>query len=193
MGGRGENERERESKEESKWTEYSGKGTEMLLCARHSYCLQCFIQILHALTLIAGQVLSLWLDNSFTLTFSFQESKGYDFESETDTETIAKLVKYMFDNRESNDITFTTLVERVIQQLVNRKLLAIACLIYLKGLPTFPASSCQKQVRVFFIIRDFLGLVFPVDQNASSHSCHSGQRKASLNFSVKPSPNRKTG
>uniref|UniRef100_U3KNL7 glutamine--fructose-6-phosphate transaminase (isomerizing) n=1 Tax=Oryctolagus cuniculus TaxID=9986 RepID=U3KNL7_RABIT len=47
----------------------------------------------------------------------FLESKGYDFESETDTETIAKLVKYMYDNRESQDISFTTLVERVIQQL----------------------------------------------------------------------------
>uniref|UniRef100_A0A8C0JDI1 glutamine--fructose-6-phosphate transaminase (isomerizing) n=1 Tax=Chelonoidis abingdonii TaxID=106734 RepID=A0A8C0JDI1_CHEAB len=45
----------------------------------------------------------------------FLESKGYDFESETDTETIAKLVKYMYDNRESDDISFTTLVERVIQ------------------------------------------------------------------------------
>uniref|UniRef100_UPI001ED7F953 glutamine--fructose-6-phosphate aminotransferase [isomerizing] 1 n=1 Tax=Scatophagus argus TaxID=75038 RepID=UPI001ED7F953 len=47
----------------------------------------------------------------------FLESKGYEFESETDTETIAKLVKYMYDNRESDDISFTTLVERVIQQL----------------------------------------------------------------------------
>uniref|UniRef100_A0A673HD07 glutamine--fructose-6-phosphate transaminase (isomerizing) n=1 Tax=Sinocyclocheilus rhinocerous TaxID=307959 RepID=A0A673HD07_9TELE len=41
----------------------------------------------------------------------FLESKGYEFESETDTETIAKLVKYMYDNRESDAITFTTLVE----------------------------------------------------------------------------------
>lgn len=47
-----------------------------------------------------------------------QESKGYDFESETDTESIAKLVKYMYDNRDSDDISFSTLVERVIQQLV---------------------------------------------------------------------------
>ncbi|KAE8618751.1 hypothetical protein XENTR_v10009483 [Xenopus tropicalis] len=47
----------------------------------------------------------------------FLESKGYEFESETDTETIAKLVKYMYDNRESDEISFTTLVERVIQQL----------------------------------------------------------------------------
>uniref|UniRef100_G1MPR9 Glutamine--fructose-6-phosphate aminotransferase [isomerizing] 1 n=1 Tax=Meleagris gallopavo TaxID=9103 RepID=G1MPR9_MELGA len=47
----------------------------------------------------------------------FLESKGYDFESETDTESIAKLVKYMYDNRDSDDVSFTTLVERVIQQL----------------------------------------------------------------------------
>uniref|UniRef100_A0A8C5HJ94 glutamine--fructose-6-phosphate transaminase (isomerizing) n=1 Tax=Gouania willdenowi TaxID=441366 RepID=A0A8C5HJ94_GOUWI len=47
----------------------------------------------------------------------FLESKGYEFESETDTESIAKLVKYMYDNRESDDISFATLVERVTQQL----------------------------------------------------------------------------
>ncbi|XP_043938962.1 glutamine--fructose-6-phosphate aminotransferase [isomerizing] 1 [Protopterus annectens] len=47
----------------------------------------------------------------------FLESKGYEFESETDTESIAKLIKYMYDNRESDDICFATLVERVTQQL----------------------------------------------------------------------------
>ncbi|XP_062913055.1 glutamine--fructose-6-phosphate aminotransferase [isomerizing] 1-like [Mobula hypostoma] len=47
----------------------------------------------------------------------FLESKGYEFESDTDTESIAKLVKYMYDNREDDNISFATLVERVIQQL----------------------------------------------------------------------------
>ncbi|XP_037634051.1 glutamine--fructose-6-phosphate aminotransferase [isomerizing] 1 [Sebastes umbrosus] len=47
----------------------------------------------------------------------FLESKGYEFESETDTESIAKLVKYMYDNRENDDLSFATLVEQVIQQL----------------------------------------------------------------------------
>uniref|UniRef100_A0A8C0H7J4 glutamine--fructose-6-phosphate transaminase (isomerizing) n=1 Tax=Chelonoidis abingdonii TaxID=106734 RepID=A0A8C0H7J4_CHEAB len=46
----------------------------------------------------------------------FLETKGYEFESETDTETIPKLVKYMYDNRET-EISFSALVERVIQQL----------------------------------------------------------------------------
>ncbi|XP_060792356.1 glutamine--fructose-6-phosphate aminotransferase [isomerizing] 2 [Neoarius graeffei] len=44
-------------------------------------------------------------------------SKGYEFESETDTEVIPKLIKYLYDNRESEYISFSTLVERVIQQL----------------------------------------------------------------------------
>uniref|UniRef100_A0A673AK79 glutamine--fructose-6-phosphate transaminase (isomerizing) n=1 Tax=Sphaeramia orbicularis TaxID=375764 RepID=A0A673AK79_9TELE len=44
-------------------------------------------------------------------------TKGYEFESETDTEVIPKLIKYVYDNRENDSITFSTLVERVIQQL----------------------------------------------------------------------------
>ncbi|XP_036404651.1 glutamine--fructose-6-phosphate aminotransferase [isomerizing] 2-like [Megalops cyprinoides] len=43
--------------------------------------------------------------------------KGYEFESETDTEVIPKLIKYVYDNREREDVSFSTLVERVIQQL----------------------------------------------------------------------------
>lgn len=66
----------------------------------------------------------------------FQESKGYEFESETDTETIAKLIKYVFDNREVEDITFSTLVERVIQQLVSYKsYLSKPSLVFHKHLP----------------------------------------------------------
>ncbi|TNN58432.1 Glutamine--fructose-6-phosphate aminotransferase [isomerizing] 2 [Liparis tanakae] len=44
-------------------------------------------------------------------------NKGYEFESETDTEVIPKLTKYVYDNRENDSITFSTLVERVILQL----------------------------------------------------------------------------
>ncbi|XP_029297941.1 glutamine--fructose-6-phosphate aminotransferase [isomerizing] 2 [Cottoperca gobio] len=44
-------------------------------------------------------------------------NKGYEFESETDTEVIPKLIKYVYDNRENDSITFSTLVERVIPQL----------------------------------------------------------------------------
>ncbi|XP_053735112.1 glutamine--fructose-6-phosphate aminotransferase [isomerizing] 2 [Synchiropus splendidus] len=44
-------------------------------------------------------------------------NKGYEFESETDTEVIPKLIKYVYDNRENDHVTFSKLVERVIQQL----------------------------------------------------------------------------
>ncbi|XP_046901694.1 glutamine--fructose-6-phosphate aminotransferase [isomerizing] 2-like isoform X2 [Hypomesus transpacificus] len=47
----------------------------------------------------------------------YLNSKGYEFESETDTEVIPKLIKYIYDNREKDEVSFTTLVERVIQQL----------------------------------------------------------------------------
>uniref|UniRef100_A0A673XCC7 glutamine--fructose-6-phosphate transaminase (isomerizing) n=1 Tax=Salmo trutta TaxID=8032 RepID=A0A673XCC7_SALTR len=47
----------------------------------------------------------------------YLNSKGYEFESETDTEVIPKLIKYVYDNRERDDMSFSTLVERVIQQL----------------------------------------------------------------------------
>ncbi|XP_069754641.1 glutamine--fructose-6-phosphate aminotransferase [isomerizing] 2-like isoform X2 [Narcine bancroftii] len=48
---------------------------------------------------------------------TFLEGKNYVFESETDTEVIPKLLKYLYDNRENEDIGFSTLVKRVIQQL----------------------------------------------------------------------------
>ncbi|CAL1613345.1 unnamed protein product [Knipowitschia caucasica] len=44
-------------------------------------------------------------------------NKGYEFESETDTEVIPKLIKYVYDNRDNENVTFSTLVERVIKQL----------------------------------------------------------------------------
>uniref|UniRef100_A0A9J7ZI33 glutamine--fructose-6-phosphate transaminase (isomerizing) n=1 Tax=Cyprinus carpio carpio TaxID=630221 RepID=A0A9J7ZI33_CYPCA len=44
-------------------------------------------------------------------------SKGYEFESDTDTEVIPKLIKYLYDNRENEYVSFSTLVERVIKQL----------------------------------------------------------------------------
>ncbi|XP_013402660.1 glutamine--fructose-6-phosphate aminotransferase [isomerizing] 2 isoform X3 [Lingula anatina] len=46
---------------------------------------------------------------------TFLEKKGHVFESETDTETIAKLIKHIYDTK--NEVNFRQLVEAVIQQL----------------------------------------------------------------------------
>lgn len=47
----------------------------------------------------------------------FLEKKGHKFESETDTEIIAKLIKHIYDQHPS--YSFRELVEQVIQQLVS--------------------------------------------------------------------------
>lgn len=44
---------------------------------------------------------------------------GHEFESETDTEAVAKLLKHVFDLHRDNSLGFTELVAQVIQPLVS--------------------------------------------------------------------------
>jgi glutamine---fructose-6-phosphate transaminase (isomerizing) len=54
------------------------------------------------------------------------EKKGYMFESETDTEAVAKLAKYLYDSQKSNaNLSFTALVKGVIKELVNISILLL--------------------------------------------------------------------
>lgn len=47
------------------------------------------------------------------------EKNGYVFETETDTECVAKLTKYIYDREKTNgNLTFTSLVKAVIKELV---------------------------------------------------------------------------
>lgn len=48
----------------------------------------------------------------------FQTNKGYKFESETDTEVVIKLVKYLYDKHKTENITFQKLIEMACSQLV---------------------------------------------------------------------------
>ncbi|XP_033733993.1 glutamine--fructose-6-phosphate aminotransferase [isomerizing] 2-like isoform X3 [Pecten maximus] len=48
---------------------------------------------------------------------SFLQSKGFEFESETDTEVIAKLVQHVFNCHKAESLTFRECVEMAIQQL----------------------------------------------------------------------------
>ncbi|KAG2469543.1 GFPT1 aminotransferase, partial [Polypterus senegalus] len=88
----------------------------------------------------------------------FLESKGYEFESETDTETIAKLVKYMYDNRESDDISFATLVERVIQQLEGAFALVFKS-IHFPGEAVGTSAVIEHTNRVIFLEDDDVAAV----------------------------------
>jgi glucosamine 6-phosphate synthetase-like amidotransferase/phosphosugar isomerase protein len=62
------------------------------------------------------------LKSSFQLNFYLcsQSRKGFQFESETDTEIIAKLIKHLHDTFPC--LSFRELVEQVILQLVNNSL-----------------------------------------------------------------------
>jgi len=54
------------------------------------------------------------------LIFKFkQETKGFKFESETDTEVAVKLIKYLYDKHKAqgDNLTFQDLVELVIAQV----------------------------------------------------------------------------
>lgn len=73
----------------------------------------------------------------------FLESKGHVFESETDTEVIAKLIFHLY--KEHPNYSFRELVEQVVQQLVNditkQMLFAYSLKVYLHYIPFF----CRKE------------------------------------------------
>ncbi len=46
-------------------------------------------------------------------------NKGYVFESETDTEVVIKLVKYLHDKNKHENISFQKLIEMACSQLVS--------------------------------------------------------------------------
>ena len=47
------------------------------------------------------------------------EKRGYHFETETDTEAVAVLCKYIWDSQPNKRLTFTTLIKAVIKEIVS--------------------------------------------------------------------------
>lgn len=47
------------------------------------------------------------------------EKRGYSFETETDTESVAVLIKYIYDSTQGRKPDFTSLVKSVIKELVS--------------------------------------------------------------------------
>jgi len=45
--------------------------------------------------------------------------EGHEFESETDTEAVAKLIKHVYDLHKDDSLSFSDLVTQVIQPLVS--------------------------------------------------------------------------
>jgi len=57
-----------------------------------------------------------------TMSYCVQMKRNFKFESETDTETIVKLMKHLYDTHKNDvkGVTFRELVEKTIQQLVSQ-------------------------------------------------------------------------
>lgn len=55
------------------------------------------------------------------------QKRGYKFESETDTEAVAVLCKYIWDSQPKQRLTFTQLVKTVLKELVRGPLTCFLC------------------------------------------------------------------
>ncbi|KAI9772231.1 MAG: glutamine--fructose-6-phosphate transaminase (isomerizing) [Geoglossum simile] len=87
---------------------------------------------------------------------SFLETKGFRFETETDTECIAKLAKYIYDSHQ--DIEFTVLAKAVIKELQGAFGLLLKSVHYpheviaaRKGSPLVIGVRTQRKMKVDFV------------------------------------------
>eukprot|EP00842_Homolaphlyctis_polyrhiza_P004185 jgi/Hompol1/4768/HPOL_003866-RA len=90
------------------------------------------------------------------------EKKGYVFESETDTECIAKLAKYLFDSQKGAKPTLTSLVKAVIKELEGAFALIIKSthfpheiLATRRGSPLLIGVKTAKKLKVDFVDVEF--------------------------------------
>lgn len=91
------------------------------------------------------------------------EKKGYVFESETDTECIAKLAKYLYDSQKVNkSLTFTALVKAVVKELEGAFALIIKSVHYpnqivttRRGSPLLIGVKTAKKLKVDFVDVEF--------------------------------------
>uniref|UniRef100_A0A060TGE1 glutamine--fructose-6-phosphate transaminase (isomerizing) n=1 Tax=Blastobotrys adeninivorans TaxID=409370 RepID=A0A060TGE1_BLAAD len=90
------------------------------------------------------------------------ESKGYKFESETDTEGIAKLVKYLYDSNKQHNLDFSQLAKLALNELEGAYGLLIKSVHYpneivatKKGSPLLVGVKTEKKLKVDFVDVEF--------------------------------------
>lgn len=95
-------------------------------------CVPKIIEIELGLTKLLQKTMVQFFWNTVKLAFvhicTLQIKNGFQFESETDTEIIPKLLKMINDTHKDDDLSFRELVERAVQQLVSCCLLATCIL-----------------------------------------------------------------
>lgn len=99
------------------------------------------------------------------------QNKGYVFETETDTECIAKLAKYIFDQQKGN-IDFSQLAKLVVRELEGAYALLFKSVHYpneivatRKGSPLLIGVKTEKKLKVDFVDVEFGALENNSDQS----------------------------
>ncbi|KAJ3071801.1 glutamine--fructose-6-phosphate transaminase (isomerizing) [Podochytrium sp. JEL0797] len=91
------------------------------------------------------------------------EKKGYMFESDTDTEAIAKLAKYVYDSQKGNkQLTFTSLIKAVVKELEGAFAMLLKSTHFpnemiatRRGSPLLIGVRTQKKLKVDFVDVEF--------------------------------------
>ncbi|CAF9924577.1 MAG: glutamine--fructose-6-phosphate transaminase (isomerizing) [Heterodermia speciosa] len=117
------------------------------------------------------------------------EGKGFKFETETDTECIAKLAKYLYD--EHPDIEFLTLAKAVIKELQGAFGLLLKSVHYpheviaaRKGSPLVVGVRTQRKMKVDFVDVEYSNEERPLPAELASHNV--AVKKASANLLAPP-------
>jgi glucosamine--fructose-6-phosphate aminotransferase (isomerizing) len=129
------------------------------------------------------------------------EKKGYQFESDTDTECIAKLTKYIYDSQKANkQINFTNLVKSVVKELEGAFALIFKSnhfpnemVAARRGSPLLVGVKTEKKLKVDFVDVEFgNGETIPEPDSKLSSSdvpkMHRSQSRAFLSEDGMPQP-----
>ena len=106
------------------------------------------------------------------------QNKGYVFETETDTECIAKLTKYIFD-QQKGIIDFSQLAKLVVRELEGAYALLFKSVHYpneivatRKGSPLLIGVKTEKKLKVDFVDVEFGALESNAEQTPGIIACH---------------------
>jgi len=129
------------------------------------------------------------------------EKKGYQFESDTDTECIAKLTKYIYDSQKANkQLNFTNLVKAVVKELEGAFALIFKSTHFpnemvaaRRGSPLLVGVKTEKKLKVDFVDVQFgNGETIPEPESKLSNSdvpkMHRSQSRAFLSEDGMPQP-----
>ena len=113
------------------------------------------------------------------------EKKGYMFISDTDTECIAKLSKYIYDSHKSNpNLTFTSLMKAVIKELEGAFALIIKSKFFpgeiiaaRRGSPLIIGVKTNKKLKVDFVDVEF-GETVPGEESALLRATTAAQEQS---------------